>query len=72
MSEMSGKLPINPSGGILAGNPIGVAGTARVAEAVIQLRDEGEARQVEGAGIALAHGFTGACGQSHCVLILSK
>lgn len=72
ISEMSGKLPINPSGGILAGNPIGVAGATRVAEAVIQLRGEGEARQVEGAGIALAHGFTGACGQSHCVLILSK
>jgi len=71
-AQKSVKLPINPSGGILAGNPLGVAGAARVAEAVIQLRGEAGARQVEGAKIALAHGFTGACGQSHCVLILSK
>jgi acetyl-CoA C-acetyltransferase len=72
ISQMTGKLPINPSGGILAGNPIGVAGAARVAEAVTQLRGEGGTRQVEGVKTALAHGFTGACGQSHCVIILSN
>jgi acetyl-CoA C-acetyltransferase len=72
MSKMSGKLPINPSGGVLAGNPIGVAGAARIAEAVTQLRREAGRRQVEGAKMALAHGFTGACGQSHCVFILSN
>jgi acetyl-CoA C-acetyltransferase len=72
VSQMSGQLPINPSGGILAGNPIGVAGGARAVEAVTQLREEAGARQVEGAKTALAHGFTGACGQSHCVLIMSK
>jgi acetyl-CoA C-acetyltransferase len=71
-SRMSGQLPINPSGGILAGNPIGVAGGARAVEAVTQLREEAGARQVEGAKTALAHGFTGACGQFHCVLILSN
>ena len=71
-SQMSGILPINPSGGPLAGNPIGVAGSARVVEAVTQLRGEAGARQIDGAEVALAHGFTGACGQSHCVLILSK
>lgn len=70
-TQKSVELPINPSGGILAGNPLGVAGGVRVAEAVIQLRGEAGDRQVEGAKIALAHGFTGACGQSHCVLILS-
>ena len=71
ISEMSGELPINPSGGILAGNPIQVGGSARVVEAVTQLRGEAGDRQVDGAKTALAHGFTGACGQSHCVLILS-
>jgi acetyl-CoA C-acetyltransferase len=70
--SMRGKLEINPSGGILAGNPLGVAGAVRVAESVLQLRGEAGARQVEGAKTALAHGFTGACGQSHCVLILSN
>ena len=71
-SQMSGALPINPSGGALAGNPIAVTGAVRVVEAVTQLRGEAEARQVDDAEVALAHGFTGACGQSHCVLILSK
>jgi len=70
ISQMSGTLPINPSGGVLAGNPMAVAGAARVAEAVTQLKGEAGDRQVEGAKIALAHGYTGACGQSHCVLIL--
>ncbi len=70
IGRMPGKLSINPSGGILAGNPIGVAGAVRVAETVMQLRGEAGARQVDGAKMALAHGFTGACGQSHCVLIL--
>lgn len=72
ISQMSGRLPINPSGGVLAGNPIGVAGAARVVEAVTQLKTEAGTRQVEGAKTALAHGFTGACGQSHCVFILSN
>jgi acetyl-CoA C-acetyltransferase len=72
VSQMSGQLPINPSGGILAGNPIGVAGGTRAVEAVTQLRGEAGARQVERAKTALAHGFTGACGQLHCVLILSN
>jgi acetyl-CoA C-acetyltransferase len=70
--EMSGKLPINPSGGILAGNPLGVAGAARVVETVTQLRGEAGARQVAGARTGLAHGYTGACGQSHCVLVLGN
>ena len=72
ISEMTGALPINPSGGVLAGNPIQVSGMARVAEAVTQLRGEAEDRQVDEAKIALAHGFTGACGQTHCVLMLGK
>jgi len=67
-----GRLQINPSGGILAGNPLGVAGSVRVAETVLQLKGEAGARQVEGATWGLAHGFTGACGQSHCVMILSN
>ena len=72
VTEMSGKLPVNPSGGILAGNPIQVAGTARVAEATLQLRGEAGDRQVKDAKTALAHGFYGPCGQSQCVLILGN
>jgi len=70
--EMDGQLPVNPSGGVLPGNPNGVAGMARVAEAVLQLRGEAGARQVNGAKVALAHGYTGICGQHQAVMILAN
>lgn len=72
VTEMSGELPINPSGGLLSGVPSGVAGVSRVAEAFWQLRGEAGGRQVDGAKVALVQGVTGACGQSHCVIILSS
>jgi len=70
--EMGGQLPVNPSGGVLPGNPNGVAGMARIAEVVLQLRGEAGARQVEGAKVALAHGYTGICGQHQAVMILAN
>jgi acetyl-CoA C-acetyltransferase len=70
--EMGGRLPVNPSGGVLPGNPNAVAGMARVAEAVLQLRGEAGARQVKGAKVALAHGYTGICGQLQAVMILAN
>jgi acetyl-CoA C-acetyltransferase len=71
-TEMSGDLPINPSGGLLSGVPSCVAGISRVAECFLQLRGEAGDRQIEGAETALAQGVTGACGQSQCVIILSN
>jgi acetyl-CoA C-acetyltransferase len=71
-TRMGGQIAINPSGGLLSGVPSGVAGMSRVAEAFLQLRQEAVGRQIEGAKIALAQGATGACGQSQCVIILSK
>lgn len=70
LTEMAGELPINPSGGTLVGNPVSVAGAARVAEAVLQLKREAGRRQVPNAKIALAHGMDGVCGQTHHVMIL--
>ncbi len=72
MTQMVGKIPINPSGGVLSGIPTNVAGLSRVAECVLQLRGEAGARQVPGAKRALAQGFTGSCGQMQCVIILEK
>ena len=72
VTKMGGKLPVNPSGGVLSGNPVGVAGMSRVAEAVLQLRGEAGDRQVKGAQIALAHGVTGICGQHQGVMILGN
>ncbi len=65
-----GKLPVNPSGGVMSAQAVLVAGLARIIECVLQLRGEAGARQVKGASTALAHGINGPCGQSHCVWIL--
>jgi len=70
--KMGGRLPVNPSGGVLPGNPNGVAGMARVCEAVLQLRGEAGNRQVNGAKVALSHGYTGMCGQHQAVMILGN
>ena len=72
VSGMGGKLPVNPSGGALSANPILVAGLARLIEATLQVRGQAGARQVKDAKTALAHGFNGPCGQSHCVWIVGS
>lgn len=69
-TQIGGGLPINPSGGLLSGVPVNVAGASRVVEAAFQLRGEAGKRQVAGARVALAHGTMGVCGQNHCVMIL--
>jgi len=69
-TAMGGKMPVNPSGGVLSAHPVMVAGLARIIEAVLQLRGEAGAHQVDGVRTALAHGINGPCGQSHCVWIL--
>jgi len=72
ITQMDGELPVNPSGGILSGNPITVAGAIRVAEAALQLMGKAGAHQIEGAKRALAQGHCGPCGQGQCVIILEK
>jgi len=71
-TEMNGILPVNPSGGVLSAHAVQVAGLARIAEAVLQLRGEAGDRQIDGTRVALAHGIEGACGQGQCVFILGK
>jgi sterol carrier protein 2 len=59
-----GKFVTNPSGGLLSkGHPLGATGLAQCTELVWQLRGQAEARQVEGARVALQHnlGLGGAC-----------
>jgi len=59
-----GKFVTNPSGGLLSkGHPLGATGLAQCTELVWHLRGTAEARQVEGAKIALQHnlGLGGAC-----------
>ena len=59
-----GRWVVNPSGGLISkGHPLGATGLAQCAELTWQLRGEAEARQVEGANVALQHnlGLGGAC-----------
>jgi acetyl-CoA C-acetyltransferase len=70
VTEMGGALPVNPSGGCLSAHAVLVAGLARLIETVLQVRGEAGARQVPGCRTALAHGINGACGQSHCVMVV--
>ena len=59
-----GKVVTNPSGGLLSkGHPLGATGLAQCYELTHQLRGTAEARQVDGARIALQHnlGLGGAC-----------
>jgi acetyl-CoA C-acetyltransferase len=70
--NMHGQLPVNPSGGLLAGHPVIAAGLYRIAEVVMQLRGDAGEHQVKKAKTGLAHGVNGLCGQSHCVWILDK
>ncbi|MDR7060245.1 MULTISPECIES: lipid-transfer protein [unclassified Sphingopyxis] len=63
-NSYGGRYVVNPSGGLLSkGHPIGATGLAQCFELTQQLRGAAEARQVEGARIALQHnlGVGGAC-----------
>lgn len=62
ITQIDGKLPINPSGGLISkGHPVGATGCGQVYEIVKQLRGEHE-NQVKDAKIGLTHnaGGTGA------------
>lgn len=59
-----GDWVVNPSGGLISkGHPLGATGLAQCAELTWQIRGEADARQVEGATVALQHnlGLGGAC-----------
>jgi acetyl-CoA C-acetyltransferase len=59
-TQIGGKLPINPSGGLKArGHPVGATGTAQVVELVWQLRGEAGERQVAGATNGFSLNFGG-------------
>jgi acetyl-CoA C-acetyltransferase len=56
---LKGKLPINPSGGVLSSNPIGASGLLRFGEAAMQVMGRAGAHQVDGARVALGHAYGG-------------
>ncbi|MGW8323742.1 MAG: thiolase C-terminal domain-containing protein, partial [Thermodesulfobacteriota bacterium] len=58
VTEMEGSFPVNPSGGVIATNPIGATPTIRVAEAALQIRGEAGAHQVTKDVSSVAAAFT--------------
>jgi len=71
-SKLNGKLPVNPSGGLISSNPGTAAGVARIVESYLQVCGDAGERQVDNVNTALAHGLQGNACQANCVVILEK
>jgi acetyl-CoA acetyltransferase len=68
ITEIGGKTPINPDGGIISkGEPVGASALGQIVELTYQLRGTAGPRQIAGAKVGLAH-VKGAMGHS-CVTI---
>ena len=54
VTEITGRIPVNPSGGLLAkGHPVGATGVAQICEIFWQLRGEAAKRQVSNPKVGL-------------------
>ena len=58
-TEITGKIPVNASGGVLSSNPIGASGLLRFAESALQVTGRAGEHQVDGARTALGHAYGG-------------
>ena len=68
---IGGRLPVNPSGGLIAkGHPVGASGAGQIYDLALQLRGEA-GNQVASAGIGLAHSM-GGCGAAATVHVLAR
>jgi len=55
-TEIGGRIPVNPSGGLLAqGHPLSASGVRQICEITWHLRGQAGKRQVQGAKVGLAH-----------------
>ena len=60
-TELGGRVPVNPSGGLLSlGHPLSASGVRVVVDIARQLRGESGGMQVEGAKVGIAHMLGGA------------
>jgi len=58
-TALGGRLPVNPSGGVLSSNPIGASGMVRFSEAAKQVMGRAGDYQVDGARTAMGHAYGG-------------
>ncbi|UGT60549.1 thiolase domain-containing protein [Nocardia asteroides] len=70
-TAFGGRLPVNPSGGVLSGNPTGATGLLRFAEAALQVRGTAGEHQVDGARLAVGHAMGGAS-QFHALWVVGS
>lgn len=72
-TELTGKIPVNPGGGLLSrGHPTAATGVAQICELVWQMRGEAGERQVNDPKIGLSHCCGGDLGMVCGVNILRK
>jgi acetyl-CoA acetyltransferase len=70
-TEMTGSIPVNPSGGLLSkGEPLGASALGQIVELYRQLRGDAGPRQVKNARVALGH--TVGRGANASVVILKR
>lgn len=68
-TTVGGRIPVNPSGGLLAkGHPIGATGVAQVIEVARQICGEAD-NQVEGAAVGLTHNVGGTGGLASVTIL---
>ncbi|NOT54017.1 MAG: thiolase family protein [Deltaproteobacteria bacterium] len=68
VTQIGGRVPVNPSGGLLAkGHPVGATGVAQISEIFWQLRGEAGKRQVAGAKVGLTENGGGVLGGENAV-----
>jgi acetyl-CoA C-acetyltransferase len=58
-TDLTGSLPINPSGGVLSTNPIGASGMIRFAESALQVMGKAGEHQIDGARKSVGHAYGG-------------
>jgi benzoylsuccinyl-CoA thiolase BbsB subunit len=59
-TSLGGRIPVNPSGGLLSkGHPVAATGAAQVVEVVRQLQGRCGGRQVQNAKVGLTHATGG-------------
>lgn len=70
-TALDGKIPINPSGGLISrGHPIGASGLAQIYELITQLRGEAGPRQIKKHRIAMAENGGGTIGGGEAAMTI--
>jgi acetyl-CoA acetyltransferase len=71
-TDVGGRVPVNPSGGLLSrGHPIGATGAGQIIELVQHLRGTAGARQKQGAKVALAENNGGQLAGDSAVAVVT-